>query len=106
VRKSISFSKKLGPARAHRQKRDEVLDSFATVPTNSSLAEWPAPWCSHFPSRPRKYFEKIVLTYQGVQLIVFFGWIREILKREIYKRDKDSFCLLKTKAIRAALDDV
>jgi hypothetical protein len=44
---------------------------------------------------------KILRSNQCVQLIVFFAAIREILKREIYRRDKQSFCSLKTKAALA-----
>jgi hypothetical protein len=35
--------------------------------------------------------EKVLGTGGRVQLIVFFGSIREILKREIYSGDKQSF---------------
>jgi hypothetical protein len=40
---------------------------------------------------------KVLRTEEGVQLIVFFAAIREILKREIYGGDKRHFCLVKTK---------
>jgi hypothetical protein len=40
---------------------------------------------------------KILAASQGVQLIVFFAAIREILKKEIYAADKERFCLMKTK---------
>jgi hypothetical protein len=33
----------------------------------------------------------------AVQLIVFLAAIREILKKEIYGRDKQRFCWMKTK---------
>jgi hypothetical protein len=35
--------------------------------------------------------EKVVATGRCVQLIVFFGAIREILKKEIYRMDKQNF---------------
>src|SRR5215469_1207070 len=40
---------------------------------------------------------KIWASRRGVQLIVFFAAIREILKKEIYARDKQRFCLMKIK---------
>jgi hypothetical protein len=40
---------------------------------------------------------KIWAARRGVQLIVFFAAIREILKKEIYARDKQRFCAMKIK---------
>jgi hypothetical protein len=40
---------------------------------------------------------KIGARRRGVQLIVFFAAIREILKKEIYAADKQLFCVMKTK---------
>jgi hypothetical protein len=40
---------------------------------------------------------KLLAADEGVQLIVFFAVIREILKREIYRGDKKRFCAKKTK---------
>lgn len=40
---------------------------------------------------------KIWAARRGVQLIVFFAAIREILKKEIYRTDKQGFCVMKTK---------
>jgi hypothetical protein len=36
--------------------------------------------------------EKVLRAEATVQLIVFFAAIREILKKEIYRGDKQSFC--------------
>jgi len=41
--------------------------------------------------------EKVLATGVRVQLIVFFAAIREILKREIYGRDKQSFATYENK---------
>jgi hypothetical protein len=41
--------------------------------------------------------EKVLRSEQGVQLIVFFAAIRETLKKEIYRGDKQRFCSKKTK---------
>jgi len=56
-------------------------------------------WFS-LPTQPgsRLVAEKVLRSGQGVQLIVFFAAIREILKKEIYRGDKHCFCSLKTKA--------
>jgi hypothetical protein len=43
---------------------------------------------------------------EGVQLIVFFAVIREILKREIYRGDKKRFCAMKTKGQFGTSDGV
>jgi hypothetical protein len=48
-------------------------------------------------TRPRSVC-KLLVPEGSVQLIVFFGVIREILKREIYGSDKQFFCPMKTKA--------
>jgi hypothetical protein len=40
---------------------------------------------------------KIWAARRGVQLIVFVATIREILRKEIYARDKQRFCVMKIK---------
>ena len=40
---------------------------------------------------------KVLRTEGHVQLNVFLAAIREILKREIYERDKKCFCAMKAK---------
>jgi len=45
---------------------------------------------------------KLFRSGRSVQLIVFFAAIREILKKEIYGRDKRDFFLMKTKGWRGA----
>jgi len=40
---------------------------------------------------------KLFRSGRGVQLIVFFAVIREILKKKIYGADKGFFCPMKTK---------
>jgi len=46
---------------------------------------------------PREVIAKLFRSRRGVQLIVFFAVIREILKRKIYRADKGFFCPMKTK---------
>jgi hypothetical protein len=43
---------------------------------------------------------------EGVQLIVFFAPIREILRKGIYGSDKECFWTMKTKGIFSALKGV
>ena len=52
--------------------------------------------CGQPGTRPRSDC-KLLRSQGGVQLIVFFAVIREILKREIYRGDKKRFCAKKTK---------
>jgi len=47
---------------------------------------------------------KVLRTESHVQLIVFFAAIREILKREIYGRDKGNFWLVKTKGYAGVIE--
>ena len=47
---------------------------------------------------------KIWAARRGVQLIVFFAAIREILKKEIYARDKQRFCVMKIKGKLVGLE--
>ena len=42
---------------------------------------------------------KVLRADEGVQLIVFFAPIREILRKGIYGINNESFCTMKTKAL-------
>jgi hypothetical protein len=46
---------------------------------------------------------KVLRAGEGVQLIVFFAPIREILRKGIYGMNNQSFCAVKTKALAELL---